>query len=114
VEGVKKTVESSSKILSWGKNSSGHLIKHADALGFGGYTPQELQKMLPQLRSAANKLYNNIDPSLTRIGSWGGQVDNVLMYITNNGKMLVTKQNGEFITVINKTSNNWYQLAKPF
>ncbi len=69
--------------------------------------------MLPQLRGAANQLYNNINPALTRLGRWGGQTDDVLMHITNNGKMMITKQNGEFITVINKTSNNWYQLAKP-
>jgi len=76
-------------------------------------TPQQLQKMLPQLRSAANQFYNYINPTLTRIGRWRGQTDDVIMHITNNGKMLVTKQNGEFITLINKTSNNWYQLAKP-
>ncbi len=104
----------SSRVLSWGSNAKGHLIKHADVLGFGQNTPQQLQKMLPQLRGAANQLYNNINPALTRLGKWGGQVDDVLMHITNNGKMLVTKQNGEFITAINKTSNNWYQLAKPF
>lgn len=39
--------------MSWGNNAKGHLIKHADVLGFGGRTPQQLQKMLPQLRSAA-------------------------------------------------------------
>jgi hypothetical protein len=103
----------SSQILGWGKNAKGHLIKHADALGFSGHPLQQLQKMLPQLRGAANQLYNNVNPALTRIGRWGGQSDDVLMHITKNGKMLVTKQNGEFITVINKTSNNWYQLAKP-
>jgi hypothetical protein len=105
--------QTSSRILSWGSNAKGHLIKHADALGFEGYSAQQLQKLLPQLRSAANQLYNNVNPALTRIGRWAGQADDVLMYITNNGKMLVTKQNGEFITVINKTSNNWYQLATP-
>ncbi len=109
----KNTVKNSSQILGWGKNYKGNLIKHADVLGFGGHSPQELQKMLPQLRSAANQLYNNINPALTRVGRWGGQTDNVIMHITNNGKMLITRQNGEFITVINKTSNNWYQLAKP-
>jgi hypothetical protein len=108
-----KNATKGSQILSWGNNAKGHLIKHADVLGFGENTPQQLQKMLPQLRGAANQLYNNIDPALSRIGRWGGQTDDVLMQITNNGKMLVTKQNGEFITVIDKTSNNWYQLAKP-
>jgi len=103
----------SSQVLSWGNNAKGHLIKHADELGLGGYSLQQLQRMIPQLRSAANQLYNNVIPSLTRIGRWGGQSDDVLMHITNNGKMMVTKQNGEFITVINKTSNNWYQLARP-
>ncbi len=104
---------SSSQILGWGNNAKGHLIKHADALGFGGYSPQQLQKMLPQLRSAANQLYNDINPALTRIGRWTGQADDVIMQITNNGKMIVTKLNGEFVTIINKTSNNWYKLAKP-
>jgi RHS repeat-associated protein len=109
-----KAANESSRFLRWGSNAKGHLIKHADELGFGGHTPQQLQKMLPQLKSAANQLYNNVNPALTRIGRWGTLKDDVLMHITNNGKMLITKQNGEFITVINKTSNNWYQLAKPF
>ncbi|MPT35625.1 hypothetical protein [Flavobacterium sp. WV_118_3] len=113
LEQTGQVTKGSSQILSWGNNAKGHLIKHADVLGFGGHTPQQLQKMLPQLRGAANQLYNNVNPTLTRLGRWGGQTDDVLMYITNNGKMLITKQNGEFITVINKTSNNWYQLAKP-
>ena len=26
--------------------------------------------------------------------------------------MIVTQANGTFITVINKTSNNWYKMAK--
>jgi RHS repeat-associated protein len=108
-----KEIKYFSRLLSWGKTAKGHLIKHADALGFGGYSHQELQKMVPQLRSAANQLYNDVNPGLTRIGRWGGQSDDVLMHITNSGKMLVTKQNGEFITAINKTSNNWYQLAQP-
>jgi RHS repeat-associated protein len=100
-----------SRILSWGKNSNGHLIKHAAVLGFGEYTPQQLQKMLPQLRAAANQIFNNANPALTRVGQWH-QHQNALMYISN-GKMLVTQADGTFITVINKTSNNWYQLAKP-
>ncbi|MBL7915574.1 MAG: hypothetical protein JNL49_11070 [Bacteroidia bacterium] len=102
------------RTLSWGRTAKSHLIRHADALGFGQYSPQQLQKMLPQLKGSADELYNNINPGLTRIGRWGGQTDDVLMHITNNGKMLVTKQNGEFITVINKTSNQWYKLASPF
>ncbi|WP_201919788.1 DUF6443 domain-containing protein [Aquimarina mytili] len=105
------TTGMSSQILSWGKNAKGHLIKHADALGFGGNTPQQLQKMLPQLRSAANQLLNNANPALTRIGQWH-QHSNAIMRISN-GKMLVTQADGTFITVINKTSNNWYQLANP-
>jgi hypothetical protein len=95
--------------LSWGKNAKGHLIKHADALGFGGHTPQQLQKMLPQLRGAANQLLNNADPALTRVGAWN-TIPNARFYISN-GKMLVTKANGEFITVINKTANKWYNAA---
>ena len=67
--------------------------------------------MLPQLRSAANQLLNNANPALTRVGRWNGH-QNAIMYISN-GKMLVTETNGTFITVINKTSNNWYNLAKP-
>lgn len=101
----------SSKILSWGNNAKGHLIKHADALGFGGYTPQQLQMMLPQLRGAANKLLNSANPALTRVGQWHGH-QKAMMYISN-GKMLVTEANGTFITLLNKTSNNWYNLAKP-
>ena len=104
----------SSSILSWGNNAKGHLIKHADVLGLGGQTAQQLQKMLPQLRAAANQLYNNVNPALTRIGTWPGQADNVLMHITNDGKMLVTKLNGEFITAIPKTSNVNYVKAIPY
>ncbi|HMS30745.1 MAG TPA: hypothetical protein PKD32_12905 [Saprospiraceae bacterium] len=103
--------KTSSQILSWGDNAKGHLIKHANVLGFGGYTPQQLQKMLPQLRGAANQLLNGADATLTRVGQWHGH-QNAIMYISN-GKMLVTEANGTFITVINKTSNNWYNLAKP-
>lgn len=70
--------------------------------------------MLPQLKEAANKLYKNVNPAFTRIGAWPGQNEDVLMHITNNHKMIVTKQNGEFITVINKTSNAHYKKAKPY
>lgn len=77
---------------------------------FGEYTPQQLQKMLPQLRSAANQLLNDADPALTRVGEWHGHQD-AMMYISN-GKMLVTEANGTFITVINKTSNKWYNIAR--
>ena len=101
--------KTSSRILSWGKNSKGHLIKHADALGFGNHTPQQLQKMLPELRGAANQLLNNANPALTRVGNWN-QVQNAHMYISN-GKMLVTRANGEFLTIINKTANKWYNAA---
>lgn len=107
-KGLKK---GSSIFLTWSKNSKGHLIKHADALGFSGKTPAELQKMLPQLRAAANQLLNNADSALTRTGQWHGH-SNAMMYISN-GKMLVTQSDGTFITIINKTSNNWYQLANP-
>ncbi|WP_035093563.1 hypothetical protein, partial [Aquimarina macrocephali] len=101
----------SSQILGWGKNSAGHLIKHRNVLGFGNVSAQQVQKMLPQLRGAANQLLNNANPALTRVGQWH-QHSNAIMYISN-GKMLVTKADGTFISVINKTSNNWYQLAKP-
>lgn len=100
-----------SQILSWGNNAKGHLIKHADVFGFGDFSVQQLQKMLPQLRGAANQLLNNADPALTRIGQWHGH-QNAIMYISG-GKMLVTESNGTFITAINKASNNWYNLAKP-
>jgi RHS repeat-associated protein len=109
--GAVEATKTSSQILSWGNNAKGHLIKHADVLGFGGHTPQQLQKMLPQLRGAANQLLNAADATLTRVGQWHGH-QNALMYISN-GKMLVTEANGTFISVINKTSNNWYNIAKP-
>jgi len=101
----------SSRILTWGKNSIGHLIKHRDVLGFGNVSAQQAQKMLPQLRGAANQLLNAADPALTRVGSWN-TIQNARFYISN-GKMLVTRFNGEFLTVINKTSNKWYNAAKP-
>ena len=36
--------------LSFGNNAKGHLIKHADVLGFGNQSPQQLQKMIPELK----------------------------------------------------------------
>jgi RHS repeat-associated protein len=101
----------SSRILSWGENSMGHLIKHRDVLGFGGVTAQQAQKMLPQLRSAANQLFNNANSALTRIGDWN-TIKNARFYISQ-GKMLVTRESGEFLTVIGKTANKWYNAAKP-
>ena len=100
-----------SQILSWGKNSTGHLIKHRDVLGFGNVSAQQAQKMLPQLRGAANQLLNNANPALTRVGNWN-TVQNARFYISN-GKMLITRSNGEFLTVINKTTNKWYNAATP-
>ena len=63
-------VMASSSILGWGKNSVGHLIKHRNVLGFGNISAQQAQKMLPQLRGAANQLLNNANPALTRVGNW--------------------------------------------
>ena len=108
---VGEAAKGSSQILGRGKNSTGHLIKHRSVLGFGEVSAQQAQKMLPQLRGAANQLLNNANPALTRVGQWH-QHSNAIMRISN-GKMLVTQADGTFITVINKTSNNWYQLAKP-
>lgn len=100
----------SSQVLLWGKNSGGHLIKHRDVLEFGSVSAQQAQKMLPQLRGAANQLLNSANPTLTRVGQWH-QHQNAIMYISN-GKMLVTQANGTFITTINKTANQWYNAAK--
>jgi hypothetical protein len=108
---IVSAVSNSSQILSWGKNSIGHLIKHRDALGLGHVSAQQAQKLASQLRGSANQLLNAANPALTRAGQWH-QHQNAIMYISN-GKMLVTEANGTFITVINKTSNNWYQLGKP-
>ncbi|GAA3937217.1 hypothetical protein GO495_12085 [Chitinophaga oryziterrae] len=105
---VEKVVE---KVLLFGKNAKGHLIKHADVLGLGGHTPQELQKLVPKLEQLASDLLKASDPALTRIGAWN-ETPNALFYISD-GKMIVTEANGTLITLINKTSNNWYQLAKP-
>ncbi|MGQ8870598.1 hypothetical protein ACUTSE_17980, partial [Myroides sp. TSA_177.3] len=55
-------------------------------------------------------LLENANPVLTRAGQWHGH-RNALMYISN-GKMVVTEANGTFITVINKTANQWYNAAK--
>ncbi|HLV39853.1 hypothetical protein [Xanthomarina sp.] len=87
------------------------MIKHRDVLGFGNVSAQQAQKMLPQLRGAANQLLNNANSALTRVGQWHGH-QNAVMYISN-GKMIVTEANGTFITVINKTANQWYNAAKP-
>lgn len=106
---VREAAKTSSQILGWGKNSTGHLIKHRDVLGFGNVSAQQAQKMLPQLRGAANQLLNNANPALTRVGQWH-QHSNAIMRISN-GKMLVTQADGTFITVINKTANKWYNAA---
>ena len=98
-------------IVSFGKNSSGHLIKHRDVLGFGLVSAQQAQKIIPQLKQAATAFVHGADVTLTRVGQWHGHA-NAVMYI-NNGRMLVTEANGTLITLINKTSNNWYQLATP-
>lgn len=78
-------------------------------LGFGEYTPQQLQKMLPQLESAANNLFDKM--KLERVGQWSG-FENARFYI-GEGKMMITQQDGTFITTINKTSNAWFQKATP-
>ena len=96
--------------LKWGRNARGHLAKHADALGFPGITPQQGQKMLPQLKEAATKLYRSADPSKIKIGQWHGHT-NTLMHPLDNGSMIVTKLNGEYITAIPKTTNKWYRNA---
>lgn len=79
-------------------------------MGFGNKTPQQLQKMVPELKEAATKLLQNADPALTRVGQWH-QHQGAKMYISN-GKMIVTESNGTFITMINKTTNNWYNNAQ--
>ena len=96
-------------VLLYGKNAKGHLIKHADVLGFGSHTPQQLQKMLPQLKAALEELLKNADPNLTRVGRWHGHLG-AKMYISN-GKMIVIEADDTFITMINKTSNAWYLKA---
>ena len=101
----------SSRILSWGQNSKGHLIKHRDVLGFGHLTAQQAQKIVPQLKKTANQLLNNADPSLSKVGFWN-TIPDARFYISN-GKMLVTRANGEFLTTINKTTNKWYNAATP-
>ena len=106
---VGKTGNRLSKILGWGKNSTGHLIKHRDVLGYGHISAQEAQKILPRLRGAANQLFNHM--KLSRIGRWEGYID--AKFYIGKGKMIVTQKDGTLITLINKTSNNWFQKAIP-
>lgn len=110
---IAEKIKKSSKLLSWGNTTKGHLAKHGNVLGFGNYSVNQLQhwRMQDLLKAALNKLYNKANPALTRVGKWH-QHDNAIMYISQ-GKMVVTEANGTFITVINKTSNNWYQMAVP-
>lgn len=110
---IAEKIKKSSKLLSWGNTTKGHLAKHGNVLGFGNYSVNQLQhwRMQDLLKAAINKLYNKANPALTRVGKWH-QHDNAIMYISQ-GKMVVTEANGTFITVINKTSNNWYQMAVP-
>jgi len=95
--------------LSFGNSAKGHLIKHADVLGFGNHSPQQLQKMMPELENAANNLFGKM--KLERVGKWSG-FENAKFYI-GEGKMMVTQQDGTFITTINKTSNAWFKKATP-
>jgi len=112
-EGVRTTPQPFGSIpLTFGKNSVGHLIKHRDVLGFSHITEQQAQKLVPQLRAATQEVYKQANPALTRIGQWHHH-NNALMYISN-GKMVVTEANGRFITMIGKTSNNWYVNARPY
>lgn len=85
------------------------LIKHADVLGFENYTPQQLQKMVPELENAANDLFSKM--KLDRVGEWNG-TQNAKFY-TGEGKMIVTQDDGTLIRTINKTSNKWFGNAKP-
>ncbi|QDQ25666.1 hypothetical protein FNU76_04480 [Chitinimonas arctica] len=96
--------------LQWGRNATGHLIKHAEELGVTGKTPQELQKMVPALKSAANALYKNADFAAARIGQWHQFSDAIM--IPSRGRMIVTESNGTFITTIGKTTNKWFNAAK--
>jgi hypothetical protein len=107
--GVLGNLGKSSKFLFWGNNAKGHLVKRAPILGFN-VSSQVAQKILPELKIVVNQLLNKAVPSLTRVGKWHGH-EKAIMYISE-GKMIVTQSNGTFITVINKTSNNWYQMAK--
>jgi hypothetical protein len=97
--------------LIFGQNSNGHLIKHRDVLGYGHLSAQEAQKMIPELRAAANDLYKNANPALTRIGRW--HVYNNARFYICDGKMIIVQSNGTLITTINKTSNMWYNNAIP-
>jgi hypothetical protein len=80
--------------LLWGKNSTGHFVEHREVLGLGEVSAQQAQRMLPQLRKAANQLLNNANSTLTRVGEWH-QHSNAIMRISN-GKMLVTQADGTF------------------
>ena len=80
-----------------------------DVLGFGEIPYNQAQKMIPELESAANNLFGKM--KLERVGQWSGY-KNAKFYI-GEGKMMITQQDGTFITTINKTSNAWFQKATP-
>lgn len=105
---AEKGIQQSGKLI-FGKNAKGHLIKHADVLGFDKYTPQQLQKMVPELEGAANSLFSKM--KLERVGQWSGFKD--AKFYIGEGKMIVTQADGTFVTTINKTSNAWFQKATP-
>ena len=94
-------------MVKFGSNS-GHLVKRAKLLGYD-VTPQTAQKLVPKLQDTVTKFVHSADPALTKVGRWHGH-ENAIMYISN-GKMIVTKADGSFITIIGKTSNNWYVQA---
>lgn len=67
--------------------------------------------MVPILKEAANRLLAHADPAQTRVGSWN-TISNAKFYISE-GKMIVTRADGELLTLINKTANKWYNEATP-
>jgi hypothetical protein len=95
--------------LYFSDTTKGGLIKHANVIGLGEHSAQELQTMKPQLEQAAQTLFQKM--TLERVGEWN-QIKNCKYYL-GEGKMIVTKSDGTIITTIDKTSNAWFQKAKP-
>jgi len=77
------------------KNSSGHLIKHADVFGFDKVA-KDLQKKIPQLQEAATNFVQNADE--IKIGKWDDTFDDVTFYKKGDSYVVKDNKTGDFIT----------------
>lgn len=73
--------------------------KHASDFGYDPQNMDDRMKVIEMIRN----IHSN--PDSVKIGEWRGQKDNVLFYIKGMD-VVVTKQSGEFITIMKGASSN--------